>query len=121
MRPPPSWSDCCRRRWRLRGPRWLGAIADLSAVAADVGHRAAAAQLYEALQPYAERLVVWGGANSVSGPASYFLGLLATGLGLPDRAVAHLDEAIAMAERIGAQPALAHSQLALSDALTLRG
>lgn len=103
------------------GPRWLGAIADLSAVAAEVGNRAAAAQLYETLLPYAERLVVWGGANSVSGPASYFLGLLATGLGLPDQAVAHLDEAIAMAERIGAQAALAHSLVALSDALTLRG
>ena len=103
------------------GPRWLGVIADLSAVAAEVGNRAAAAQLYEALLPYAGRLVVWGGANAVSGPASYFLGLLATGLGLPDRAVAHLDDAIALAERIGAQPALAHSLVALGDALTLRG
>ena len=103
------------------GPRWLGVIADLSAVAAEVGNRAAAAQLYEALLPYAGRLVVWGGANAVSGPASYFLGLLATGLGLPHRAVAHLDDAIALAERIGAQPALAHSLVALGDALTLRG
>lgn len=103
------------------GPRWLGVIADLSAVAAEVGNRAAAAQLYETLLPYAERLVVWGGANFVSGPASYFLGLLATRLGLPDRGVAHFDDAIALAERIGAQPAVAHSLVALSDALTLRG
>jgi hypothetical protein len=103
------------------GPRWLGVIADLSAVAADVGNRAAAAQLYETLLPYAKRLVVWGGANYVSGPASYFLGLLAIRLDLPDRGVAHLDEAIALAERIGAQPAVAHSLVALSDALTLRG
>jgi hypothetical protein len=41
--------------------------------------------------------------------------------GLPDRGVAHFDDAIALAERIGAQPAVAHSLVALSDALTLRG
>ena len=103
------------------GPRWLGIVTDLSAVAAGVGNGAAAAQLYEALRPYAGRLAVWGGANSVNGPVSHFLGLLATQLGMPDRAAAHLNEAIGMAERIGALPALAHSLVALSDALALRG
>ena len=86
------------------GPRWLGAVTDLSAVAAEVSDRAAAAQLYEALRPYAGRLVVWGGANFVNGPASYFLGLLATELGKADLAVAHFGDAIDMAERIGARP-----------------
>jgi hypothetical protein len=103
------------------GPRWLGVITDLSAVAAAVGNRAAAAQLYEVLLPYAERLVVWGGANSVNGPASYFLGLLATRLGLMDRASAHFDDAIGLAERIGARPALAHCLAALGDVLAARG
>ena len=103
------------------GPRWLGAVTDLSAVAAEVGDRAAAAQLYEALRPYAGRLVVWGGANYVNGPASYFLGLLATQLGKADLAVAHFSDAIGMAERIGALPALAHILVALGDALASRG
>ena len=103
------------------GPRWLGAVTDLSAVAAEVGNRAATAQLYEALLPYAERLVVWGGANAVNGPASYFLGLLANRLGLPDRAIAHLESAISLAEGIGALPALAHCRAALSTVLTARG
>jgi AAA ATPase-like protein len=103
------------------GPRWLGSVADLSEVAAGVGNRAAAARLYEALRPYAGRLVVWAGANSVNGPASYFLGLLATGLGQADLAAAHFGDAIGMAERIGAQPALARSLAALGGALMARG
>jgi tetratricopeptide (TPR) repeat protein len=103
------------------GPRWLGAVTDLSAVAAEVSDRAAAAQLYEALRPYAGRLVVWGGANYVNGPASYFLGLLATELGKADLAVAHFGDAIGMAERIGARPALARILVALGDALVSRG
>jgi hypothetical protein len=103
------------------GPRWLGTVTDLSAVAAGVSNRAAAAQLYEALQPYDGQLAVWGGANFVNGPVSHFLGLLATQLGLADRAVAHFNDAIGTAERIGARPALAHSLVALGDALASRG
>jgi hypothetical protein len=103
------------------GPRWLGVITDLSAVAAEVGTQAAAAQLYEALLPYRERLVVWGGANASNGPAAHYLGLLATRLTLADRAVAHLEDAIRLEHSIGARPALAFSLMACGDALILRG
>jgi len=103
------------------GPRWLGAVTDLSAVAAEVGDTAAATQLYEVLLPYRGRLVVWGGANSVTGPASHYLGLLAAQLKAPDEAIAHFEDAIRLAEHIGALPALAHSLVALGDALRLRG
>ena len=103
------------------GPRWLGAITDLSAVAAEVGERAGAARLYEALLPYRGRLVVWGGANAVNGPASHYLGLLATRLGRPDDAVTHFEDATGLAERIGARPDLARSLVELGEALTRRG
>src|SRR5207247_4377230 len=63
------------------GPRWLGAMADLSVVAAAVGHADAAARLTGALAPYRGRLVVWGGANSTWGPVSHYLGPLAASLG----------------------------------------
>jgi tetratricopeptide (TPR) repeat protein len=103
------------------GPRWLGAVTDLSAVAAEVGDQAAAAQLYEAVLPYADQLVVWGGANSVNGPASYFLGLLARRLDMTDRAIEHLESATALAEGIGALPMLAHCRAALGAVLATRG
>jgi tetratricopeptide (TPR) repeat protein len=86
------------------GPRWLGAVTDLSVVAAEVGGRASAARLYEALLPYQGRLVIWGGANAVNGPASHYLGLLAARLGRTDDAVTHFEDAIGLAERIGASP-----------------
>jgi hypothetical protein len=103
------------------GPRWLGAVTDLSAVAAEAGGRAAAARLYEALLPYRGRLVVWGGANAVNGPASHYLGLLAVRLGRPDDAVTHFEDATGLAERTGARPALARSLVELGEALTRRG
>ena len=103
------------------GPRWLGAVTDLSAVAAEVGGQAAAARLHEALLPYRGRLVIWGGANAVNGPASHYLGLLAARLGRPDDAVTHFEDAIGLAERIGARPALARSVVELGEALTRRG
>jgi tetratricopeptide (TPR) repeat protein len=89
------------------GPRWLGAVADLAVVAARCEVPNAAAPLYEALLPYRSRLVVWGGANTVTGPVDYYLGRLATCLGRAEDAARHLDEAIALAERIGALPWLA--------------
>ena len=94
------------------GPRWLGAVADLAIVAARCEVPTSAALLYEALLPYQGRLVVWGGANTVTGPVDYYLGRLATCLGRADDARRHLDEAIALAERIGALPWLATARTA---------
>ena len=97
------------------GPRWLGAVADLAVVAVRCGVPESAAALYEALLPYRGRLVVWGGANTVTGPVDYYLGRLATCLGRAEDAVRHLDEAIALAERIGALPWLAAARAARAD------
>jgi hypothetical protein len=54
------------------GPRWLGAAADLSVVAVATDNVSAAAQLYAALVGYRGRLVVWAGANTVTGPVSRY-------------------------------------------------
>jgi hypothetical protein len=103
------------------GPRWLGAAADLAAVAAaTTGDRAAAAALYDALRPYDDRLVVWGGAVIASGPVAHYLGLLAARLGRLEDAVDHLEAAVALQEQVGALPGLAHSLAALADALEAR-
>ncbi|MDP9796050.1 hypothetical protein J2S43_004562 [Catenuloplanes nepalensis] len=89
------------------GPRWLGAVADLAFVASRGGPLPAAAALYDALTPYTGRLVVWGGANMITGPVDEYLGRLATRLGRPAEANLYLDRAIALAERLGALPWLA--------------
>ena len=101
------------------GPRWLGAMADLSDAAVATEH-AAARELYAAMLPYRGQLVVWGGANTVTGPVSHYLGLLATVLGRLDDAVDLLDEAIGLEQRCGALPWLAFSLSALAATLTSR-
>ncbi|MDX6367002.1 MAG: hypothetical protein QOK30_2078 [Nocardioidaceae bacterium] len=103
------------------GPRWLGAAADLAVVAVETGNTPAAAQLYEALVGYRGRLVVWAGANTVTGTVSYHLGVLAALLGRLDEAVVLLTEAAVWAEEYGALPFLARSLASLGDALSRRG
>ena len=97
------------------GPRWIGAVADLSLAAATLGNRSAAASLYEALTPYATRLVVWAGAVITWGPVSYYLGLLAAQLNDFDASAAHFEAAIDCAQHIGALPFLARSLAGLAD------
>ena len=99
------------------GPRWLGAMADLSVVAAATGNATAAAALYDALLPYQGRLVIWGGANTVTGPVCRYLGQLAHRLGRPAEALAHLDRALAWEEETGALPGLARTLAARAEVL----
>ncbi|MEV4539823.1 ATP-binding protein [Asanoa sp. NPDC049518] len=91
------------------GPRWLAAAAELAAVAARAQDQSAAQALYDALLPYAGQLVVWGGANTISGPVDDYLGRLALRLDRPAEAVAHLDRAIELEQRAGTLPWLAYS------------
>ena len=103
------------------GPRWVGAIADLAFVAARTHQTAAAEQLYAALLPYRGRLVVWAGANTVTGPVDHYLGLLAVETDRPDEAVERLDAAVSTQDSYGALPGLARSLAARADAHTMRG
>jgi hypothetical protein len=103
------------------GPRWLGAAADLCVVAVATGNAQAADRLYSALAGYRGRLVVWAGANTVTGPVSHYLGILAACLGRLDDAAELLTEAAAWAEETGALPFLAATLAALGDALGRRG
>ena len=50
-------------------PRWLSAMCELAIVAVLTNDSAAAEAIYAALEPYRNRLVVTGGANTVLGPA----------------------------------------------------
>jgi tetratricopeptide (TPR) repeat protein len=102
------------------GPRWVGAVADLAFVASRIGEPATAQALYDALLPYRGRLVVWGGANTLTGPVDDYLGRLAARLGRPDDAVSHLDGAAELEQRIGALPWLADTLLARAGALSTR-
>jgi AAA ATPase-like protein len=102
------------------GPRWLGAVADLSVVAAATDNTAACALMHEALMPYQGKVVVWGGANTVTGPVCRYLGLLAHRLHRSTDAVAQLDRALAWEEETGALPGVARTLAIRAAALTAR-
>ena len=102
------------------GPRWQGAMATLTIAASATGDRDAAQALHGALAPYRGRLVIQGGANSVWGPASHYLGMLAAVLGRPGEAAELFSEAATLAEQIGALPFAAHSRAGLAAALAAR-
>jgi hypothetical protein len=90
-------------------------------VAVEPGNTTAAVRLYPELAGYRGRLVVWAGANTVTGPVSHYLGILAAHLGRLDDATELLTEAAAWEEETGMLPFLAHTSAALADTLTRRG
>jgi tetratricopeptide (TPR) repeat protein len=98
---------------------WLFGIcllAETCAILEDTPH---AAPLYELLLPYVSLNAV-AVPELTLGSASRPLGLLAAQLGRFDDAAGHLEEAIQMNERMGARPALAHTQADLGRMLLRR-
>jgi tetratricopeptide (TPR) repeat protein len=94
---------------------WLGAIGYLAETAARIGDPTHAGALYELLEPYADRNVAVGWATTCMGSASRHLGLLAALLGRSDEAIAHLEAALEMNQRMRARPWVAHTQVALAS------
>lgn len=77
-------------------------------------------QAYELLLPHAGEWIVAGGAVVTWGAVSHHLGLLAEATGDFSAAVAHLEAALGMHERLSARPWMASTELALGR-LLLRG
>ncbi|RNL77322.1 BTAD domain-containing putative transcriptional regulator [Nocardioides marmorisolisilvae] len=89
---------------------WLAAMCFISSAAATVGDLDAAARLRTILTPYVGRNgLVWVGL--CCGPVDHYLGLLAARLGDQDAAAAHLDDAVALTERMDALPLRLRAQL----------
>jgi DNA-binding SARP family transcriptional activator/tetratricopeptide (TPR) repeat protein len=100
---------------------WLGGIALLAEVAADLGDASHAAALYERLLPYAHRNVTLGWVSVCIGSASRPLGLLAALLDEPEVAGRHFEEALELHARMGAEPLLARTELDYAGLLLRTG
>jgi len=79
---------------------------------ARAGRRGPCEILYERLLPWAGRFPA---AAGVQGSYDHFLGLLAVALGRPEDARRHLEAGVALNERAGLRPWIAHSLIALAD------
>jgi tetratricopeptide (TPR) repeat protein len=84
-----------------------------------LGDETRCAQLYELLTPLAGTAAMVG-TVAYYGAVDRYLGLLALALGRPNDAVAHLEAAIAIHERMRARPWIARTQYDLGRALLAR-
>ncbi len=99
---------------------YLNALAQLSIVAVGFGDRERAESLYALLRPYPSHNTPTN-FGFYQGSVSYFLGLLASLLGRPRDAAAHLEEALEMNTKLGCVPQVARTQLALASVLSEEG
>ncbi len=92
-------------------------LCTMADVVAAVGTPAAAHESYDALLPYADRVVPIAMGAACFGPVARPLGALALRLGHTTAAIGHYERAIAVATRLGGRPWAAEAQLALAALL----
>jgi DNA-binding CsgD family transcriptional regulator/tetratricopeptide (TPR) repeat protein len=104
-----------------RDPLWLNSIAFLTEACVHLQDLPRANTLYALLEPYA-RLNLFNRQGIICyGSAAYYLGLLATAVSRWDDAERHFADALALNERMGARPYVAHTQHAWAAMLARRG
>ena len=99
---------------------WLYGTSLLAETCALVGDSDSAAELYGLLFPY-ESLNAVDVPEGMRGAVSRYLGLLASTLRRFEDAEHHFEDALAMNERMGARPWLAHTQLDYARMLLAAG
>jgi tetratricopeptide (TPR) repeat protein len=99
---------------------WLFGMSLLAEAYAILADSESAAVVYELLVPWAACNAV-DVAEGVRGSVSRYLGLLATTTGRWGEAADHYEDAMAMNERMGARPWLAHTQEDYARMLLIRG
>ena len=104
-----------------RDGEWLSTVALLVRTGARIGDGRRTAELGELLAPYADRAVIAGRGAICLGPVSRFAGIAAASAGRFDEAVAHLEHALALARRWGAEPMVAAIRLELAEVLDRSG
>jgi eukaryotic-like serine/threonine-protein kinase len=97
--------------------QWITAVAILCEIAAALEDAERARQLHGMLEPFRGQTVVAGRAAACWGPVDRFLGISSATAGKLDRAVAELENAIALSERMGDRPFLAQAHLNLARVL----
>jgi DNA-binding SARP family transcriptional activator len=99
---------------------WLVSMGMLAETARTLGDAERATVLYELLLPYGDSVAICYPDIS-TGAVSLYLGILAETMSRWNDAARHFEDAIAMNERIGARPWLAHAQHDLAATLLARG
>ncbi len=96
----------------------MGLAAELAAY---VGDRQSAAEIYLLLEPSAQLNLCEPAQYLSFGPVSHFLGILAAVLEQPERAVEHFEVALDLAGRMQARAHLTRTQLEMARVLRICG
>ncbi len=104
-----------------RDGEWLATVALLVRTGARLGDGRRTAALGALLEPYADRAVTAGRGAICLGPVSRFVGLAAAAGGHRADAIRHLEDALAIARRWGAEPIVAGIRLELAVVLSHAG
>ena len=104
-----------------RDGMWLTNVVFAAEVCARLGDRPRALTLYRLLEPYAGRNVVTGTNIACFGAVDRYRGMLAALAGEDAKAAAHFAAAVALDERGGGRPWLAHSRHEWARWLAQRG
>ena len=100
---------------------YLYNLAVLSELCSALGNPEAAAVLYDALRPFADRIVVLFMGAVCLGSASRYLGQLATTMGRWEQAEAHFEDAMEQNRHVRARLWIAHTQLDRAGMAHARG
>jgi DNA-binding CsgD family transcriptional regulator len=104
-------------RGLVRDGVWVASVAYLAQVCSALGDAERAEVLYPLLQPYSGRNLLAGTSIACFGAADAFLGSLCATMKRWDDAERHFLAALAMNERQGARPALAHTRFRYASML----
>ena len=108
-------------RTLVRDGVWVASVAYLAQVCAALGDADRAEVLYSLLLPYSGRNLLAGTSIACLGAADSLLGTLCATLKRWDAAERHFRAALALNERQGARPALAHTRHCYAVKLLARG
>ncbi|MDB5946380.1 MAG: transcriptional regulator, LuxR family [Ramlibacter sp.] len=108
-------------RTLVRDGVWVASVAYLAQVCAALGDGERARVLHALLLPYSGRNLLAGTSIACLGPADTLLGMLSTTVKDWAGAERHFVAALAMNQRQGARPALAHTRHAYAAMLLARG
>jgi hypothetical protein len=103
-----------------RSSSWLVAMYGVVEASNLLDNQKAAARAYELLRPFAHLPMMASLAVACFGSTHHALGVAALTMGDPDRAVAHLREAVHRNLGLGHWPAVVHSRLRLAESLLRR-
>jgi tetratricopeptide (TPR) repeat protein len=100
-----------------RDGEWLTTVSLLVGAGAQLGDTRRVGELGDLLTPYVDQAVIAGRGAICLGPVARFAGMAAAAMGRDEEAIGHLDHALTVARRWGAEPIVAAVRLELAEVL----